>query len=308
MMMNQRRTFDAITIGGGPAGLTAACYLGRFRRKNLVLDGGKGRARLIPTSHNCPGFPSGIGGPALLSKLRSQAEQYGVDTVFEEVVDVTQTGDTFEVSTAFETYRSDMVILATGVVDVTPNMPDLEEAINLGAIRLCPVCDGYEVIGKKLGVLGSGKSADNEARALKTYSDNVTVLTSAPYSSSLTDIPTAKVSGPITLRGNKIVVSLETGEEVFDAVYPALGCRVGSEFAVRLGAELDENRYIRVDEHLQTSVAGLFAIGDVASALNQIAVAFGHAAIASARIHKLLNERRAKHRSIAGRSRVPVPV
>jgi thioredoxin reductase (NADPH) len=69
---------DVLVVGAGPAGLTAATYLARFHRRFALVDAGKSRARWIPTSHNCPGFPHGIGGDALLDKLRAQAEGFGV--------------------------------------------------------------------------------------------------------------------------------------------------------------------------------------------------------------------------------------
>src|SRR4249919_2856652 len=77
---------DCLVIGAGPAGLTAATYFARFHRRFVVVDAGHSRARWIPTSHNCPGFPFGVAGPALLERLREQATTYGADIVADQVV------------------------------------------------------------------------------------------------------------------------------------------------------------------------------------------------------------------------------
>src|SRR5687768_8269789 len=87
---------DCLIIGGGPAGLTAAVYLARYRRKVVVVDSGGSRASLIPASHNCPGFPGGVGGEELLARLRCQAAHYGVDTVPVEITALQRKGNVFE--------------------------------------------------------------------------------------------------------------------------------------------------------------------------------------------------------------------
>jgi thioredoxin reductase (NADPH) len=97
---------DAIVVGAGPAGLTAAIYFGRFRRRCLVLDGGEPRARWIPTSHNIPGFAAGIGGDEFLSSLKEQALKYGAEMRRAAVTEITVDGDLFSLRTAQGTHRS----------------------------------------------------------------------------------------------------------------------------------------------------------------------------------------------------------
>ena len=87
---------DCLIIGGGPAGLTAAVYLARYRRKVMVVDSGCSRASLIPASHNCPGFPDGVGGEELLARLRCQAAHYGVSVVPVEITALQRKGNVFE--------------------------------------------------------------------------------------------------------------------------------------------------------------------------------------------------------------------
>ena len=111
---------DCLIIGGGPAGLTAAIYLARYRRQALVVDAGESRAALIPESHNYPGF-QGIAGPALLERLRAQARRYGAELRRGTVSALARDGDVFTAVADGERLRARTVILATGLVDKKPD-------------------------------------------------------------------------------------------------------------------------------------------------------------------------------------------
>jgi thioredoxin reductase (NADPH) len=170
---------DCLIIGGGPAGLTAAIYLARYRRKTLLVDAGESRAALIPESHNYPGF-RGIGGPALLAKLREQAERYGASLVRGSVAALAREGEAFAASAGAETLRARSVLIATGIVDRKPQTQGLREGIAVGAIRFCPICDGYEAMDKRIGVLGPLAHAGAKALFLRTYSRALTVFPTEP--------------------------------------------------------------------------------------------------------------------------------
>jgi thioredoxin reductase (NADPH) len=170
------------------------------------------------------------------------------------------------------------VILATGVVDVLPDIDGCEQAIARGVIRLCPICDAYETLGKRVAVYGAADDAKRHARYLRTFSGDVTAL------------GIAEVQGlEIHERGVRAMTA--DGSADYDVLYPVLGTRPNSQLARRLGAKCDDRGYIVTDAHQRTTVPGLYAIGDVAQDVDQIAVATGHAAIAATAIHNELPQR-----------------
>ena len=290
----QTHNLDCLIIGGGPAGLTAAIYLARYRRNVVVFDSGESRAALIPESHNYPGFAHGISGRGLLSLLKEQANTYGVALNHSRVTSLIRTKDGFVGGHGGGEVAAPFVLLATGIVDANPKMAELEQAIGEGSLRYCPVCDGFEAADRKLAVLGDGEDASSKARFLRTYSRDVTLLWQKKKSRGQTPMAQDEdfaVEGPVDglkLAGRGIQAML--GERVldFDIVYPAMGCEVRSELASGLGAAMTDIGSLKVDAHQRTTVQGLYAAGDVVSDLHQIAVATGHAAIAATHIHKSL--------------------
>jgi len=270
--------YDAVVVGAGPAGLTAAIYLARFRRRVVVLADGHSRARWIPESHNTPGFPGGVAGPDLLRRLTDQAAQFGVEVRPLRAERLTRTDDGFEIDGAGdERLHAQTVLLATGVADRLPDLPGLEAAIRASLVRMCPICDAYEAIGRRIAVLGDGGLAEREAAFLRTYSGDVTVIGEHDGTLSFTD---ARVQW----------IGADGEARIFDHLYLALGCHVQSDLAVACGARLDAEGALTTDAHQMTSVDGLYAAGDVVRGLNQIAVATGEAAIAATAIHNRLRD------------------
>jgi thioredoxin reductase (NADPH) len=297
--MTNDEPLDCLIIGAGPAGLTAATYLCRFHRRITVVDSGRSRARWIPTSHNCPGFPFGVGGDELLGKLREQAEGYGAEIIQARVASITRDDGIFDATGEDgRSWRARHVVLATGIVDHLPELDAVDAAVDAGAIRLCAVCDGYEASDDRIAVLAPIDTAIHHAVFLRTFSRNVTAIPSeagdpSPECAALVERAAITVL-PLPERieyvdGQGCRVSLADGRcEEFDTVYPVLGGDAQSALAITLGADVDDNGELLVDDHQQTSVDGLYAIGDIVSALNQISVAVGHAAIAATAIHNRL--------------------
>lgn len=288
---------DCVIVGAGPGGLTAATYLGRYRRSTIVIDGGASRASWIPASHNCPGFPSGIGGQELLSRLRRQAGEFGSRHEIDHVVALGRDGNAFVLTTAHRQWRARCVILATGCEDVLPDLPDIDAAIDCGAIRLCPICDAYEAIDQDIAVHGEASVAAPHARFVRTFSRRVTLVPTEPVQDndllqSLAKAGIAVTSPSTQMRfdGRQCRFAFEGKERAFDVVYPALGALPRSELAVQMGADCDEEGGLIVSSRQMTSIDGLYAIGDVVSALNQISVATGHAAVAATAVHRQLGD------------------
>src|SRR5690242_21862384 len=125
-------SLDCLIVGAGPAGLTAATWLARFRRHILVAAAGASRARWIPASHNCPGFPFGVAGNELLARFRLQAEAYGVPQVHTRITQVERHQRGFTASDGQRHWHARTIILATGVVDRLPAVAGVEEAIAAG--------------------------------------------------------------------------------------------------------------------------------------------------------------------------------
>ena len=289
---------DCLIVGAGPAGLTAAIYLARYRRRALVVDGGASRARLIPTSHNYPGFPEGISGPELLARMRAQALRYGARVREATVRSLGREGtECFVASLDDERVHARTVVLATGVIDVEPDLPDVTDAISRGLVRHCPVCDGYEVIDRAVAVIGKGAKLVREALFIRRYTSRLTAfsvgepaLIDDAHRMQLARAGIALVEEALVSVSTEAgaIVEIETGHagvHRFDSLYSALGEKPRSELALRVGVQCASGSELVVDEHMQTSVPGLYAAGDVVSGLNQISVATAQAAIAATAIH-----------------------
>ncbi|MFC4728425.1 NAD(P)/FAD-dependent oxidoreductase [Coralloluteibacterium thermophilus] len=293
---------DCLIIGAGPAGLTAATYLARFRRRVTLVSAGESRAHYIPVSHNCPGFPFGISGTDLLHKLRRQAAEYGVEPVDARIGRLARDEAGFLAEAGARRWRARTVLMATGLVDRMPPIPDLDRGIAAGVVRICAICDGYEAKDHRIGVYGPPKGVVGHAAFLRTYSRRVSAVLSEPGTLSDADAGRAQALG-IAVLPPPTAIRLLYGDDgapvacqvrgpgkaaTFDSFYPVLGADAKAALARSVGAEADEAGELLVDAHLQTSVEGLYAAGDVVSALNQISVAVGAAAIAATAIHNRL--------------------
>ena len=300
---------DCLIIGGGPAGLTAAIYLARFHLSVRVIDEARSRASWIPCTRNVPGFPDGISGDELLERMRTQAEKYGVAFTRGRATRLDRIDGGFEAEWGEGSATARTVLLATGVRNRRPDMDEAlhDEALARGLIRYCPICDGYEVTDKKVGVIGSGSSGVAEAVFLRGYTADVTLVApdkahalAAADQERLRDYGIHAVDGPargVALHQDCIVVETAAGHHTFDSVYPALGSDVHAELAERLGVKLNaETGCILVDAKQRASLAGVYAAGDAVFGLDQISHAMGEGGVAATTIRNDIAEVRALKR------------
>ena len=289
---------DCLIIGGGPAGLTAAIYLARFHLKIMVVDGGKSRASLIPCSRNVPGFAEGIGGAELLRRMKDQACKYGAKIEAEFVTRLERDKGTGEFTATWGSgcAKAQAVLLATGVTNRRPPMDeDLhDQALARGLVRYCPICDGYEVTDKRVGVIGSDRHGVAEALFLRSYTSNLVLIApdkalqlGSQEQEKLRDASIECVDGPaqaVAILDDLIVVDTAEGHYTFDSIYSALGSDTHTQLATMLGAELSNDNCVKVDTHQRTSIPGLYAAGDVVIGLDQISHAMGEGGVAATTI------------------------
>lgn len=292
-------THDALIIGAGPAGLTAAIYLARFRRRIVIVDSGHSRASLIPLTHNYPGFPAGLSGAELLGRLREQAARCGVQVRHDTVDALNCTPEGFVASLQGERIAAKAVILATGVADRCPDMAGIRSATLGGSLRWCPICDGYDVADQNVAILSTAAQGPAHALFLRTYTPSLTLFiqpgsgTVEPEQRRLLGqagirIIEAPIQSLQVTAAKQVQVRLSQGETLcFDTLYPMLGSDARDELGAALGAQCSDGELV-VDAHQQTTVPGLYAAGDVVKALNQMSVGVGHAAIAATAIHNRL--------------------
>jgi len=167
--------YDTIIIGGGPAGLSAAIYLGRFLRSVLVIDDGDGRSTYQQINENYLGFPDGIAATELRKLGKKQAEKFGAEFVSEEVHDIEGSFGSFIVKGEKE-YHAKTIILATGVTDKFPLFENSKEYIGK-SIFWCITCDGFQAKDKKVVVIGNDDEAASNSLELLNYTKHLTLLT-----------------------------------------------------------------------------------------------------------------------------------
>lgn len=292
------RLTDVLVIGAGPAGLTAAIYLARFRRSVVLVDAGKSRALRIPATHNYPGFPSGISGLHLLHRLRQQALHYRVRVHDGTVESLSAAKGGFVAAVGETVVVAKRVLLATGVLDKAPSFEGMKEADMAGRLRWCPICDGFEVMGEDIAIYSDARRGPDHALFLRTYSSRVTLFVDGDIEQLSNDARRAMQSNSIRVVEEPIAIvragaggldaQLRNGAELhFHTLYPMLGSVAKDRLATALGAKCSGGELL-VDERQQTSVPGLFAAGDVVKALNQMSVGVGHAAVAATAIHNSL--------------------
>ena len=294
---------DCLIVGGGPAGLTAAIYLGRFHRRVIVVDNDEGRLAMIPVTRNHAGYPDGIAGCELLDLMRAQATRFGADLRKGEVTALAGREDAFTATTGDGSLTARTVLLATGVVNLRPPVDEDTHAaaVASGQLRYCPICDAFEQTGTRIGVLGADSHAVAEALFLRSYTDDLVMLTLTQAELDPVDRDDLEragvrlVSQPVSgfdFAGKGVRVKLADGGEVaLDTLYPALGSHTRNDLGRMLGTDLSDDECFLTDTKQRSSVAGIYAAGDAVEGLDQISRAMGTGAQAAVTIHNDMRER-----------------
>jgi thioredoxin reductase len=299
---------DCIVIGAGPAGLSAALFLARYRRRVLVFHHNSPRNLY---SHGVHGFLGhhGILPVDLLARGRDEVRTHGGVIVEGRVTKAERMADGhFRVTvgnddgaSASQTFDARRLLLATGLRDVKPDLPGFSEFYGLSVFH-CPDCDGYEVSDQRVTVLGAGRKAVAFTLGLLTWTDRLTLITGGEEEIgdkdreklAMFDIPILD-RGVVGLEGDANAGRLERvrfadgGAIECDALFFNLGAFPASNLHETLGCQLDgESGLVRVDAGQQTSVAGVYAAGDITPHSQLTVVAAAEGAIAAVHIHKSL--------------------
>ncbi|RLA94731.1 MAG: thioredoxin-disulfide reductase [Deltaproteobacteria bacterium] len=305
-----REEYDLIVIGGGPAGLTAGLYGVRAKLKTLLLEklpllGGQ----IINAEkvENYPGFPEGISGQELISKMETQAREFGLVIKTEEVKAIKVDGEVKKVVTEDGDYFTRSIIVATGASPSRLGVEGEERLIGRG-ISFCGTCDGFFFKDKDVIVVGGGDTAIIEALFLTRFVRKVTVvhrrnelratkiLQERAFKNEkigfLWDSVVERIEGKETVE-KVILRNVKTGETFvreIDGVFIFVGITPNSQF-LKGTIDLDEKGFIMTDDNLETSVSGIFAAGDVRKKLlRQISTAVGDGATAAFAAEKYLEK------------------
>ena len=275
-------TYDCIIIGGGPAGLTCAIFLGRYQRRVLLIHHGRPRNYASRAIHGFIGqhnIPPG----ELLRRGREEAEAAGAEICECTATKVERVGDIFEVTTDSGVMRGRRVVLAYGVRDTLPDIPDIERYYG-GSVFHCADCDGYEVRDRVVGVIGWGKKAVGLSLKLLQWTSKITIFTDGHERGWTPEHQSKLLAEGIALKEEKILsltgrdsmvdaAVLATGEHVaVEALFFTIGVERSCTLAESLGCQVDpEHPNIVVDDHKQTSVEGIYAVGDLVAG-SQLAI------------------------------------
>lgn len=300
--------YDTIIIGAGPAGMTAALYAARSNLKVALIEGGLPGGQMNNTSdiENYPGYAN-ISGPELAEKMFEPLENLGVEHLYGFVENIENHGDVKKVITDDEEFETRTVIVATGSKHRLLGVPG-EEELNSRGVSYCAVCDGAFFRDQDLLVVGGGDSAVEEAIFLTQFAKSVTivhrrdelraqkVLQDRAFANEkinfIWDSVVREIKGENRVESVVIenVKSGQVTEQAFGGVFIYVGLDPVSDFTKDLQIQ-DESGWIVTDDHMKTSVAGIFAVGDVRQKdLRQVTTAVGDGAIAGQEAYKYITE------------------
>ena len=307
--MDDPRLREVIIIGGGIAGLSAAIYLGRAQRDTLVIDSGHSMAKWEPVVENYLGFSEGVAGDELLRQGRLQAERHDVQFVDDDVVELRADGAEFVVRGKRQAYHAKRLLLATGIFHLPPEIPGVKECLG-HSMFFCKDCDGYRVREKRIVICGANDEAVEYALGMLLYSACVMIATNGekPHWSEEHARWIEEYEIPVHLgrihdvehRDRQVLgLHFADGQEVkIDNIFTTRGDVFHTGLAEQLGADLDAEGQICVDEKMRTSIPNVYAAGCVTPANCQMIIAAGQGATAAQAINRDLFEEGLKTHSL----------
>jgi thioredoxin reductase (NADPH) len=299
--------YDVLIIGAGPAGLTAGLYCGRARLKTVIVEKGVSGGELVNTARieDYPGFEA-IGGPELAERLERQARKFGVELTMDEVVEVASQGDWKRVVGEAASYTAGAVIVAAG--GKPKKLDVLGEAELAGrGVSYCAICDGPFFQDQVIAVVGGGNTAIEEADYLTKFGKKVYIIHRRDAFRAQPIIQERVSANPkIEVHWNTVVEEIKGQSQVETVVLrstvgeerwelPVGGVFIFIGFTpnhIKDHADHDQLGFFLTDERMQTSVPGLFAVGDIrAQPVRQITNATADGTVAAVMAHKYLEER-----------------
>ena len=295
-----RPEYDLLIVGGGPAGLTAGMYATRGGLRTVLIEklapGGQAASTFM--IENYPGFPEGIPGPELSQAMENQAKRFGLEIINGEIEQLISQGHLWEIIQEGNKFIGKAVIVATGVNPVKLGIPGEEELTGRG-VSYCATCDGPFFRGQEIGVVGGGDSAVDEALYLTRFANQVylihrrnalraeKIIQERAFRNEkikiLWDTVVTKVLGETGVEGIELrnVKTREMRNLKVSGVFFYVGLKPNAEF-LRGVVKMDEPGYVITDDHMATSVPGIFAAGDVRQKLlRQVTTAVGDGATAA---------------------------
>lgn len=310
----EQKVNDLVIVGAGPAALSAAVYTTREDIQTVLYEKAVPGGLIATTDwvDNYPGFPEGIEGLKLADQMRAQAERFGAVIEMGEVLSLSKDGDVVVLNTTEGEVRAKAVLIATGASYKKIGVPGEDEYYARG-VHYCATCDGAFYRDKRLVVVGGGNSAVQEAMFLTRFASHIDMLVRSDFRASdvLVRELTEKHKDKITIHKNtttdeivgqdgkvtKVIGTDKTSDKKVefetDGVFVFVGLQPNTGFAKESGIELDEVGLIKSNEHLHTSMPGVFVAGDCRSgATMQIATAVGEGATAALRIREYLEDKK----------------
>ena len=294
------KEYEAVVIGGGPAGLTAGLYLSRYGLNTLLIERGLYGGQIVNAGRvdNYPGFPGGILGMDLGQLMHDQASKFGLNFATAEVTGLKHEGESFEVATDDEVYSAEVVIIASGSNYRKMGLEN-EERLTGRGVSYCATCDGFLFRNMDVAVVGGGDTAVTDALELSQHARRVYVIHRRDQLRASQVVQRAGMSNAkIQFVWNSVVAQLEGAEKLSGlvlkdvktgntsrlevaGVFVAIGLIPNSD-PFRGFVELDEAGNIPTDEMMRTALPGVFAVGDIRrNSARQVAAAVGDGAVAA---------------------------